>query len=165
MVLDKTGGLFRLAVGLMQAFATKNQTINYAPLLNKLSLYFQIRDDLINLADTEYMKNKSFCEDLTEGKYSFPIIHCIKKEMENGDTRLCSILKQRNDDREVKKYAQVLMRNSGSLEYARDKCIALYDEIIILIDGLGENIPLLKVMEFLQKDVDKLKDEVKPLLP
>jgi len=165
MVLDKTGGLFRLAVGLMQAFATENKTINYTPLLNKLSLYFQIRDDLINLADPEYMKNKSFCEDLTEGKYSFPILHCIKKEMEDGDTRLSSILKQRTDDPDVKKYAQLLMRNAGSLEYARDKCIVLHDEIVVLIDGFGGNNSLLKVMEFLQKDVEKLKDTVKPLTP
>ena len=64
MVIDKTGGLFRLAVGLMQAFSTTNLNLDFTPLLNKLALYFQIRDDLINLADTEYMKSKSFCEDL-----------------------------------------------------------------------------------------------------
>ncbi len=64
MVIDKTGGLFRLAVGLMQAFSTTNLNLDFTPLLNKLALYFQIRDDLINLADTEYMKSKRFCEDL-----------------------------------------------------------------------------------------------------
>jgi len=64
MVIDKTGGLFRLAVGLMQAFATQQTETDFSPLVNKLALYFQIRDDLINLADAEYMKSKSFCEDL-----------------------------------------------------------------------------------------------------
>jgi geranylgeranyl diphosphate synthase, type III len=48
MVLDKTGGLFRLAVGMMQAFSD-NKT-DYAPLLQKLGLYFQIRDDFINIS-------------------------------------------------------------------------------------------------------------------
>ncbi len=48
MVLDKTGGLFRLAVGLMQAFS-ENQT-DYTPLLNALGLYFQIRDDYVNIS-------------------------------------------------------------------------------------------------------------------
>lgn len=48
MVLDKTGGLFRLAVGLMQAFST-NQT-DYSSLLRTLGLYFQIRDDFINIS-------------------------------------------------------------------------------------------------------------------
>ncbi len=61
----ETGGLFRLAVGLMQAFSLCQ--INFIPLLNQLSLYFQIRDDYINLLDIKYMENKSFCEDLSEG--------------------------------------------------------------------------------------------------
>lgn len=68
MVIDKTGGLFRLAIGLMRAFATKNRDVDFVPLVNNLGLYFQIRDDLINLADEEYFKSKSFCEDLTEGE-------------------------------------------------------------------------------------------------
>lgn len=63
LLRPETGGLFRLAVGLMQAFSD-NRTC-YTPLLDQLALYFQIRDDLINLASTEYMKGKSFCEDLT----------------------------------------------------------------------------------------------------
>lgn len=47
----------------MQAFSEDRR--NYTPLLNQLALYFQIRDDLINLSSPEYMKGKSFCEDLT----------------------------------------------------------------------------------------------------
>ncbi len=39
MVLDKTGGLFRLTVGLMQAFSY-NKT-DYTPLLNCLGLYIR----------------------------------------------------------------------------------------------------------------------------
>ena len=49
MVLDKTGGLFRLAVGLMLAFATEEGERDYTCLLNRLSLYFQIRDDYLNV--------------------------------------------------------------------------------------------------------------------
>lgn len=64
-MLKETGGLFRLAVALMQAFSDDRR--NYTPLLDQLALYFQIRDDLINLSSLEYMKGKSFCEDLTVG--------------------------------------------------------------------------------------------------
>ena len=66
----ETGGLFRLAVGLMQAFSS-NAT-DYTQLLNNMGLYFQIRDDYINLASPEYMKHKKYCEDLTEGTIILP---------------------------------------------------------------------------------------------
>lgn len=52
-------------------------TRDFGPLLDQLGLLFQIRDDYANLLSSEYESNKSFCEDLTEGKFSFPIIHSI----------------------------------------------------------------------------------------
>lgn len=158
MVKDKTGGLFRLAVGLMQSFATDNKEKNYATLVDDLAMYFQIRDDFINLADEEYMKSKSFCEDLTEGKFSFPIIHHIRTNP--GDTRLISILKQRTDDTDVKRYAQGLMKESGSMIYTREKCVSLKEDIVKEIEALGGNPPLLKLIQLLDVQVENLaKDE------
>jgi len=55
----ETGGLFRLAIRLMQAFSENKS--NFIPLVESLALYFQIRDDYINLASASYMQNKSFC--------------------------------------------------------------------------------------------------------
>jgi len=132
MVLDKTGGLFRLAVGLMQAFSDCDT--DFRPLLDKLALYFQIRDDLVNLSSEEYMAGKSFCEDLTEGKFSFPIIHCIQ----NSENRqLMSILQQRTTDREVKAYAVRHMREVGSLAYTRRALMRLRAEADAEIERLG----------------------------
>jgi len=92
MVLDKTGGLFRLGVKLMQCFSEDNR--DYISLVNNLALYFQVRDDYVNLKSSSFMENKGFCEDLTEGKFSFPIIHSIRHNLK--DHRLMSILKQKN---------------------------------------------------------------------
>jgi geranylgeranyl diphosphate synthase type 3 len=178
MVLDKTGGLFRLAVGLMQAFA-KNPTTpiqssnvdssstreaparspDFTPLVNNLALYFQIRDDYINLCDDEYMKSKSFCEDLTEGKFSFPIIHCIRND--TLDHRVLSILKKRTDDVEIKRYAQQLMFQAGSMDYTRSKCSQLKDAIIRDIERLGGNPPLLKLVEALDVQLHNLNQDQK----
>jgi geranylgeranyl diphosphate synthase type 3 len=58
----------------MQSFSSDKR--DYIPLVNQLAVYFQVRDDLLNLLSYDQL-NKSFCEDLTEGKYSFPIIHAI----------------------------------------------------------------------------------------
>jgi geranylgeranyl diphosphate synthase type 3 len=161
MVKDKTGGLFRLTVGLMQAFATANKDTDYSSLVNNLALYFQIRDDYINLADEEYMKSKSFCEDLTEGKFSFPIIHCISADA--ADTRLLSILKKRTEDVDVKRYAQQLMLEKGSLEYTRAKCRELKFNIIEEIDGLGGNPALMKIMEVLDVQIQNISPALAPL--
>lgn len=157
MVADKTGGLFRLAVGLMQAFATTNQHVDFTPLVNNLAVYFQIRDDYINLIDAEYMKSKSFCEDLTEGKFSFPIIHCVRKDP--LDTRLLSILKQRTEDVDVKRYAQGIMKEAGSLSCTREKCIALKQDVVAQIEGLGGNPPLLKLIERLDLQLESISNE------
>ncbi|KAL3177268.1 hypothetical protein MRX96_009954 [Rhipicephalus microplus] len=88
MVKRKTGGLFGLAVRLMQLFSENKS--DFSELIGTLGLYFQIRDDYANLVLKEYTDNKSFAEDLTEGKFSFPIIHAIQKHPE--DPRMMSIL-------------------------------------------------------------------------
>ena len=93
MVIDKTGGVFRLAVHLLASFSESKR--DYIKLANLLGLFFQIRDDYVNLQSDEYMLNKSFCEDITEGKFSFPIIHCIHTLPH--DHRLLNILKQRTE--------------------------------------------------------------------
>lgn len=33
----------------------------------------------MNMQSSEYADNKNFAEDLTEGKFSFPIIHAIRE--------------------------------------------------------------------------------------
>lgn len=156
MVKDKTGGLFRLAILLMETFST-NPHVSTEKLLNlasNLALYFQIRDDYINLSSAEYAAKKGFCEDLTEGKFSFPIIHCIT--VNSTDRRLLSILKQRTEDPDIKKYAVELMRISGSFDYTKSRL----DEIMIEIRAQlaeFENNPLLEpiLTALAQIDSDK----------
>lgn len=75
---------------------------NFKPLIDALGLFFQIRDDYANLQSSDYADSKSYCEDLTEGKYSFPIIHGILSQP--GSSQVKSILRQRTTDFEVKKY-------------------------------------------------------------
>lgn len=81
----ETGGLFKLAIRLMQIFSINNE--DFDALIEKLGLFFQIRDDYANLCLKEYADSKSFCEDLTEGKFSFPIIHHIHTN-KLGDNRI-----------------------------------------------------------------------------
>lgn len=159
MVADKTGGLFRLAVGLLQAFCSSDHgPDDFTTLVNNLAMYFQIRDDFINLADEEYMKSKSFCEDITEGKFSFPMVHAIRtNETPPRTQQLVSILKQRTHDEHVKRYAQSLLKDMGSLEYTREKCTALRQDIVQQVeDQFGGNPMLLELLAVLHTQLEQM---------
>ncbi|KAM3076242.1 geranylgeranyl pyrophosphate synthetase [Clarireedia jacksonii] len=134
MVGNKTGGLFRLAVKLMQAESRSSK--DYVPLVNLIGIIFQIRDDYQNLSSPEYSHNKGLCEDLTEGKFSFPIIHSIRAKPDN--LVLLNILKQKTDDEQVKKYAVAYMEQTGSFEYTRKVLSTLTERAKKLIDELDE---------------------------
>lgn len=151
MVGNKTGGLFRLAVQLMQAesrnkkcvypvvtgrFLTYKVSRHFVPLVNTIGLLFQIRDDYMNLSSTEYAENKGLCEDLTEGKFSFPIIHSIRANPQNR--QLINILKQKTTDDEVKKYAVKYMESTGSFEYCRVILRDLKEKALMMIEEIDE---------------------------
>jgi geranylgeranyl diphosphate synthase type 3 len=63
------------------------------------------------------MQTKSFCEDITEGKFSYPIIHAVQCMPE--DKRLLNILRQRTEELDVKRYAVQWMTQLGSIVYTR----------------------------------------------
>ncbi|KAK9383051.1 isoprenoid synthase domain-containing protein [Kockiozyma suomiensis] len=114
MVKNKTGGLFRLAVRLLQAESPTSH--DFVDLANLIGILYQIRDDYLNLQSDQYSKSKGFCEDLTEGKFSFPIIHCIKND--GSSRKMHNILKQHSTDRTIKEYAVRYMRDvTKSFDY------------------------------------------------
>jgi geranylgeranyl diphosphate synthase type 3 len=151
MVGNKTGGLFRLAIKLMCAESPahnlpragsssgdqRTQPIDYIPLVNTVGLLFQILDDYRNLSDTTYTQNKGLCEDLTEGKFSFPIIHAIRSEP--GNLVLINILKQKTNDDDVKRYAVSYMEGTGSFAYTRRVLRGLTKKALALIDEVDRN--------------------------
>ncbi|KAG7334303.1 hypothetical protein KOW79_002710 [Hemibagrus wyckioides] len=145
MVLCKTGGLFGLAVGLMQLFS--EWSCDLKPLLDALGLLFQIRDDYANLCSREYGANKSFCEDLTEGKFSFPTIHAIHTQLHS--TQVQNILRQRTEDEDVKRYCVDYLEKVGSFAYTRQKLHELEKEAYRQIAELGGNPELEGLIEHL----------------
>lgn len=143
MVARKTGGLFGLAIRLMQLHS--DTTKDFTKCLRLLGLHFQIRDDYANLKSATYAENKSFAEDLTEGKFSFPIIHSIRTTP--GNHQLSNILRQRTEDVSLKEFAIQCVEKSGSFEYTRQVLRKLEAELLGEIAELGGNPILGKVVE------------------
>eukprot|EP00041_Stephanoeca_diplocostata_P011401 m.188291 g.188291 ORF g.188291 m.188291 type:complete len:334 (-) comp18524_c0_seq3:320-1321(-) len=155
MVKRKTGGLFGLAVMLMQLYS--DCKVDFSNLLDILGLHFQIRDDYANLMSDEYAQNKSFAEDFTEGKFSFPIIHSILSTPQNH--QVINILRQRTDDTELKKFAVDCIERTGSFKYTRSVLLDLEAEGLAEIKKLGGNdilVGLFDKLSKLYKDADAL---------
>ncbi|KAF2665159.1 terpenoid synthase [Microthyrium microscopicum] len=177
MVSNKTGGLFRLAIKLMEAESTTlrksgstalqdttsvpkespatagaDQTqantsakstssaseLTCVPLTTTIGLLFQILDDLLNLCSTTYHSRKGLAEDLTEGKFSFPVVHAIRAQPSN--LVLLNVLRQRTQDIEVKRYAVDYLEKCGSFEYTRRVIAELERKAIKEIGRLEEKI-------------------------
>ncbi|KAI8365923.1 geranylgeranyl pyrophosphate synthase [Radiomyces spectabilis] len=145
MVNNKTSGLLRLAVRLMQAASASD--IDYTHLVNLIGIYFQVRDDYMNLQSDTYSENKGFCEDLTEGKFSFPIIHSIRSDLSNR--QLLNIISQKPTSVEVKKYALDILKRTGSFQYTRTFLTAKEAAARAEIERLKGNKLLEKVLDAL----------------
>jgi geranylgeranyl diphosphate synthase type 3 len=142
-VVKKTGGLFMLAIRLLQLFSEYQEDLQ--KIVSLLGLFFQIRDDYANLVLTEYSENKSFCEDLTEGKFSFPVIHAIHSDPD--DTKISCILSQRTKNMDLKRYFVSLLEKSGSLSYTKSALNLLETEIREESSRLGGNPHLTSLLD------------------
>ncbi|KAJ4471416.1 farnesyltranstransferase [Lentinula aciculospora] len=146
MVNNKTGGLLRIGIKLMMACSTTRSDVNYVPLVNLIGVYFQIRDDLLNLQSPEYTTNKGFAEDLTEGKFSFPVVHSIHADKSNR--QILNVLQKRPTTPTLKSYAiSYLKTQTRSFDYTLDVLGKLHEQALAEISRLGGNEDLVRLME------------------
>lgn len=125
----------------------------------------------------QYTESKSYCEDLTEGKFSYPIIHAITnfpedktiiskslkkpnniKSITNIFSFFTAILRLKTSDIEVKKFAVAYLEKLGSLQATSNKLVQLRNEIDKEIERLGGNPQLNSIMELLYLDQSKSKN-------
>ncbi|AAS52447.1 AEL238Cp [Eremothecium gossypii ATCC 10895] len=131
MVMHKTGGLFRLTVRIMEALreGPDGPGSTLVPLSNLLGVLYQVRDDYLNLTDSRMSENKGFADDITEGKFSYPIIHGLQYARVHdpaGYDFLVSVLRQRTTDITTKRrVVRYLADVSGSLAYTKQRIIEL----------------------------------------
>jgi geranylgeranyl pyrophosphate synthase len=90
--------------------------------MTQLGRYFQIWDDYQNLVSQEYTSQRGFCQDLDEGKPSFPFIRaCHTLEDSTVLTEWLNMLRSGGGASiETKRYILTEIEESGSLEYTRD---------------------------------------------
>ncbi|XP_063915575.1 terpene synthase-like [Zophobas morio] len=91
--VESTGSLVWVIL-LLKLFANKQHIEFDINFLDKIGLFIQVYDDYLNLHNPKYATVRIFCDDLDEGKLSYPIIHAIRSP--RNDHRLLSILVQNN---------------------------------------------------------------------
>ncbi|KAK3331321.1 isoprenoid synthase domain-containing protein, partial [Apodospora peruviana] len=141
MVTKKTGGLFLMLSALMATHLSPSLQSFITDLTRNLGVYFQIRDDYQNLRSPAYHSQKGFCEDLDEGKISFPLVHYMNiGSDELGKIQLQELLQQRLDggglDLEQKKATLSLLEKGGSLDHTLKVLRGLEAEVERCVDRL-----------------------------
>ncbi|KAH6840594.1 isoprenoid synthase domain-containing protein [Chaetomium sp. MPI-CAGE-AT-0009] len=149
MVDGKTAGLFRMLALMLDAKSdspTKPDVAVLTRFMTLLGRLFQIRDDYMNLTSADYTKQKGFCEDLDEGKYSLPLIQALGRRGDagssNGDTTvLQNLLSQRHiQGKMALNHKHLFLRKleeTGSLDYTRRALGALQLELRSLAEQMG----------------------------
>ncbi|KAF0328721.1 hypothetical protein GQ607_004133 [Colletotrichum asianum] len=133
MIDNKTGGLFRLCVRLLQAESTRTDVLDLdpRPFVRQLSLFFQIRDDYQNLVSDAYAKQKGFAEDLDEGKISLPIILTLQRARTRPE--IMGVLKHKQPGpmaMEMKQYIVREMEKCGALDSTRELLQGMQEDLI-----------------------------------
>jgi len=128
MMIYKTGYAFLLILELLidkcNNYVIKKNTNILEKILTTFSIFYQIRDDYINLTDPDYWKIKGFCQDLEEGKISYLLV--IFSTISN-----INIVEMMNDKTTNGKKNIVLLLNEHKVfDIIYDKLIELKTEIL-----------------------------------
>ena len=115
-----------LAVGAIVGGAPDEQVEQLRAYGLAVGLAFQIQDDLLNLVGTEEAKRKDFRSDITEGKRTLVVVHALQHSAKRE--RLIDILSSKEKDEAVLEEAVAIMRESGSIDYARDYALQLTEK-------------------------------------
>jgi ophiobolin F synthase len=123
MVDGKTGGLFQLFSSLLICNARQKVPTGHREELENLVVLigrlYQIRDDFINLTSDEYASQKGSCEDLDEGKFSYPVLQALSCQ-DDGESMLRNLFAIRSKggkiSPEMKRLVLDEMRECGALD-------------------------------------------------
>jgi geranylgeranyl diphosphate synthase type 3 len=149
MIQYKTGWAFIIIFELLlkknkNVFITKNSE-NIKKSLLVFGLFFQIRDDYINLTDVNYWKEKGFCQDFDEEKISYLLSYyntMTNKEHTVND--IINMMKDKSNESKIK--ILMIFHNIGLFDIIYEKLLELKNTILqcINIEFVFEMLPFHK---------------------
>ena len=128
MMIYKTGYVFLIHLELLmdksKNIVFKKKHIQLKNILMKFSIFFQIRDDYINLTEPNYWKEKGFCQDFDEEKISYLITYF--KTI--NDTNVVKMMKDKTKEGKIK--ILQLFHETGLFDIIYNKLLELKKEIL-----------------------------------
>lgn len=122
--------------------------------LYNFTLFYQIRDDYINLTDPAYWKERGFCQDFDEQKISYLITYCTNNKMDNYE-KINDLMTKLNKTNSDKIEILNLMNNNGLFDSIYNILLELREKILSVmeIDALFQQLPFSKFDEETTKNI------------
>jgi len=88
----------------------------------------------------QYTSQKGFCEDIDEGKFSFPLVHYLTTNGAGDTLQVREILQQRRESGglavELKRIVLDRLAKSGSLDYTKQRLCKMQSDVDRCIERL-----------------------------
>lgn len=122
MCAYKTGTLARLAarLGVILSGGSEETEASLGKLAESLGVAFQIQDDVLSASQGGFNERKGFGDDITEGKRSLLVIHCLNTAPEPDRKELRDILDKHTRDPKLISRALDILKRNGCVEHARE---------------------------------------------
>ena len=134
----KTGTLARMSAKLAAVLADADDdlTERIGKFAETIAVAFQIQDDILDLISEEFSEGKGgLGRDIAEGKRTLLVIHSLDEAEAIDRKRLMEILNMHTTDPKIRREAIGIIREYGSIEYAKKFAHNLVKEGWNEIDG------------------------------
>jgi geranylgeranyl pyrophosphate synthase len=119
-----------------------------------IGVAFQIQDDVLNVAGDFDKYQKEIGGDITEGKRTLMVVHCLKHAEGGEKEKLASILSSNSDKKEDIDYVVALFEKYRSIDYAKEHALRMVGDAKKQLDALEdseEKKTLLSIADFVVK--------------
>ena len=141
MVSKKTSTLFRISAmlgGLVAGADEKSQEL-LSLYGENLGISFQIADDILGLVGDPKITGKPLGSDLREGKRTIIVLHALKSLSKTNKMKIKAVLGNRNvSETQILEVIDIL-KQAGSIDYAREKARKFAEKAVEYLSNLPDN--------------------------
>jgi len=141
MIGGKTSALMGLSceIGALIGGGTRREQKAMRGFGESVGTAFQIQDDVLNVSGQFEKYKKEIGGDISEGKRTLMVVHCLAHASAQEKERLITILSTHSRDPKDINEAIAYLKKHGSVEYARDRAISLVGKAKSLLKGLPDS--------------------------